>query len=75
MSEEQEMVLDVLHGIAVNFRDQKICRLKPWKSGKMPNFFMYHFVPLKSCKTALHVPIKRNITLLVSSSRSFVQSI
>ena len=51
---EQEMVLDVLHGIAVNFRDEKICRLKPWKSGKI---FMYHFVPLKSCKTASHVPI------------------
>ena len=73
--EQHEMVLAVLHGIAVNFRDQKICRLKPWKCGNMPEFFIYHFVSFKGCKIASHVPTKWKLVLLISSSRSFVQSI
>ena len=64
------MVLAALHDIAVNFIDLIICRLKPWKSGKMPKPFMYHFVPLKGYKTASQVLIKWK---LISSSRSFVQ--
>ena len=57
---QQEMVLTVLPGIAVKFTDQKICRLKSWKSEKTPKCSRYHFVPLKGCKTASHVPISEN---------------
>ena len=52
------MVLVVLLDISVNLTDPKFCRLKSQKRGKMPKFFMYYFVLLKSCKTASHVPIK-----------------
>ena len=52
------MVLDVLYGIAVNFRDQKFADQNYEKVEKCVIFFMYHFVPHKSCKTASHVPIK-----------------
>ena len=46
---EQKMVLVVLLDISVNFTDQKLCRLKLEKRGKMPRFFMYYFVRLKDC--------------------------
>ena len=45
------MVLAVLSVTAVNFPDQKLCKLKLCKSEKVPKFFMYHFVPLKGCKS------------------------
>ena len=52
------MVLAVPFDIAVNFTDQKFCRLKSQKSGKVPKFLMCHFVLLKGCKTASPVPVK-----------------
>ena len=59
------MVLAVLSVTAVNFPDQKLCKLKLCKSEKVPKFLMYHFVPLKGCKTVSHVAIvKINIISL-----------
>ena len=45
---EQKMVLAAPFDFSVNFTDQKFCRLKLWKSGKMPKFLMYYFIPLKN---------------------------
>ena len=45
------MELAVPLDIAVNFTDQKSCRLKLRKSGKKAEVLMYYFVPLKDCST------------------------
>ena len=66
--ESKNMVLAVPFDIGVNFTDQKFCRLKSQKSGKMPKFLMCHFIPLKDCKTASPVLVKWKLILLVSSS-------
>ena len=52
------MVLAVPLDIEVNFTDLKFSRLKSRESEKMSKFLIDHFVPLKGCKAASHVPIK-----------------
>ena len=49
---ESKKLLAVLPGIAVNFTDQKLCRLK---SRKKVEIFYVSFPSLKGCKTASHI--------------------
>ena len=59
MSMESKKLLAVLPGIAVNFTDQKLCRLK---SKKMSKLSMCYVLPFEGCKTdshiSMHDPIK-----------------
>ena len=57
MCREQNLMLVVPLYITVNLKGPTFCILKSWKSEKMAKFFIYHFVPLKDCKTASHVQI------------------